>query len=126
MLGKDSDGSHSSSSIATSNSSSELPDGCSDDNLRIMFPNCTFLNENDASLHYSDGWIFSTSDPNGLVHTVHFTQNSGSSVSLTFNGLSPEEMLLTDTDIQTVCRLLYRRLRPSTVGIISTASLLFN
>ena len=50
--------------------------------------NCIFLNENDGSLHYSDGWSFSTSDPNGLIHTVHFTQTPKSSVSLMFNGSS--------------------------------------
>ncbi|KAM5543479.1 hypothetical protein V8D89_002730 [Ganoderma adspersum] len=50
-----------------------------------MFPGCYFLNENDGSLHYSEGWSFVTSDPNGLVHTLHFTQTPGTSVSLMLN-----------------------------------------
>ncbi|KAI1794308.1 hypothetical protein LXA43DRAFT_883739 [Ganoderma leucocontextum] len=71
-----------------SNSSSALPEDCSTKNLRPMVQGCQFLNENDGSLQYSDGWIFTTSDPNGLVHTVHFTQAPGTSVSLSFNASS--------------------------------------
>ena len=47
-----------------------------------MIPVCEFINENDGSLQYSDGWIFTTSDPNGFIHTLHFTNETGASVLL--------------------------------------------
>lgn len=47
-----------------------------------MIPGCRFLDDNDGSLQYSDGWIFTTSDPNGFMHTLHFTNYTGASVSL--------------------------------------------
>ncbi|KAM5543475.1 hypothetical protein V8D89_002726 [Ganoderma adspersum] len=74
-----------SKSSSDPSSPSGLPNGCSVNNIRPMPKGCFFLNENDGSLHYSDGWSFSTSDPNGLIHTVHFTQTPESSVSLMFN-----------------------------------------
>ncbi|TBU60178.1 hypothetical protein BD310DRAFT_947541 [Dichomitus squalens] len=53
-----------------------------------MKDGCQILNENQGTLQYSDGWIFTTSDPQGLVHTLHFTNTTGSSVSLMFNASS--------------------------------------
>ena len=64
------------------NNTSGLPPGCSVNNARPMAPNCQFLNENDGSLQYSDGWTFTTSDPNGFIHTLHFTNFIDASVSL--------------------------------------------
>ncbi|KAM5543487.1 hypothetical protein V8D89_002738 [Ganoderma adspersum] len=79
-------GTASHTSTSDQSSSSKLPSGCSIDNPSQMVPDCHTLNDNDASLHYSDGWNVSTSDPHGLLNTVHLTQTPGSSVSLIFNG----------------------------------------
>ncbi|PIL23135.1 hypothetical protein GSI_14444 [Ganoderma sinense ZZ0214-1] len=71
------------------NSSSGLPQGCSLVNKRRQkAPGCQSRNDNDGSLQYSDGWNFSSSDPNGLIHTVHFTQTPGCAITLMFNASS--------------------------------------
>ena len=85
-------------SAAYQSSSSGLPGGCSTDGIHEMFPGCVFVDDDDGSLQYSEGWNFSTSDPNGLIHTLHFTQTPGSSVSLTFNGSSTPSASWSDTD----------------------------
>ncbi|TBU43485.1 hypothetical protein BD309DRAFT_990961 [Dichomitus squalens] len=65
-----------------------LPPTCSTPTKRKVKNGCQNLMENDGSLQYTDGWRITTSDPNGLTDTLHFTNTTGASFSLMFNASS--------------------------------------
>ena len=60
---------------------------CSVKGLHKVHPpqGCTFLNDDDATLLYSHGWILNSSNPNLPRYTVHSALNAGPSVSMAFN-----------------------------------------
>ena len=64
-------------------------DDCNLKHLHKIQPSqgCTFLNDDNSMLQYSDGWIFNSSNPNvPTSYTIHLASHPGPSVSLTFNG----------------------------------------